>query len=225
MTLRDLEERIMERLGLTTESQRQRIRHEINDRIRQVTSSLNLGRTRRGAKTFTTVSGTPTVSATGVSLLETLYDPTVRKVPLTETTLPWIRTRDAAGSASGTPEAYAVVTHTNDVLTLHLWPTPDAVYTLESDVLLSGTDLDSPDDAPGFPSDFHDLLIDGVLADEYARAEKAMPMADRHEIKFDMRVKDLRLHLARTAWLSRQTTDNQVGSRLGAQRTPHYTIS
>jgi hypothetical protein len=208
----------MARLGLTAESQRLRIRDAINDRLRQVTSTLNLGRTRRSTTTFVTVAGTATVSATGVSALETLYDPTTLKRPLTEVSLPWIRARDAASEVTGAPEHYAVQSHTSDILTLRLYPKPDAIYTLHADIMAVGTDLDSPDDTPGFPSDFHDLLVDGVLADEYNRVEKARPMAQAHEGKFEKRLGDLRLHIARTAWLSRQTTDNHTGSRLGARR-------
>jgi hypothetical protein len=215
----------MTRLGLTAESQRLRIRDEINDRLRQVTSTLNLGRTRRASKTFTTVSGTATVVASGISTLETLYDPTTRKRPLEEVSMPWIRARDAASSVTGAPEVYAVQTHTNDVLTLRLYPKPDAVYSLLADVFATGTELDSPEDEPAFPSDFHDLLVDGVLADEYNRVEKARPMAQAHEAKFEKRLSELRLHVARSAWLSRQTTDNQAGLRFGAQRAPFYTIT
>lgn len=224
MTLVQLEDRIMARLGLTTTQQRERIRDEINDRLRQTTSALNLGRTRRGSKTFTTVSGTATVIASGISVLETLYDPTVRKAPLDEVTMPWIRAHDASLEVLGTPEVYAIKTHTNDVMTLHLYPKPDAVYALVADVLLAGTDLSSSSDQPNFPSDFHDLLVDGVLADEYNRVEKAQPMAAAHERKFEKRLGELRLHLARTAMLSRQTTDDMVGTRYGASRQASLTI-
>lgn len=212
MKLEDLEHRVMSRLNLTSADQRARVRMELNDRYREVQSSLNLGRTRRASKTFTTVSGTATVVASGVSLLETLYDTTILKRPLEEVPLSWIRERDAAASVTGTPEVYAVQSHTNDVLTLRLYPKPDAVQVLSADVLATGTDMTEADDEPSFPSDFHDILVHGALADEYMKIEKARPLAEAEERKFEKRLSELRLHIARGQWLSRQTTDNMSRS-------------
>lgn len=224
MTLEQIEDRIMTRLGLTTPEQRRRIRDEINDRYRQVTSAVNLARTRRGTRQVTTASGSTNVVMSGVTLLETLYDPTIRKRPLTEVSMPWIRARDSAGEITGPPEVFATLTHLNDVLTLHLYPTPDGAYTYDADVLLAGEDLTDPDDAPGFPSDYHDILVDGVLADEYSRVEKAVPMAERLELKFERRLSELRLHLARAVWLSRQVTDNMAGQRYASQPDQWLTV-
>ena len=118
MTLADLESRVMARMNFTSPDPRPRVRAGLNDRYREVQSSLGLSRTRRSSKTFTTAIGTATVSATGVSALETLYDTTVRKRPLDEVSMVWIRERDAAGAVTGTPEVYAVQSHTNDELTV-----------------------------------------------------------------------------------------------------------
>lgn len=221
MTLADLESRVMARMNFTAPDQRTRVRAALNDRYREVQSTLGLSRTRRSSKTFTTAIGTATVSATGVSALETLYDTTIRKRPLDEVSLIWIRERDAAGSVTGTPEVYAIETHTNDAITLRLFPIPNAVQALSADVLASGTDMTEADDAPSFPSDFHDILVHGVLADELLKIEKARPLAQIEEQKFEKRLSELRLHLARTAWLSRQTTDRETmrGARRGSYET------
>jgi hypothetical protein len=224
VTLQQIEDRVMRRLGLTTSEQRQRVRDEINDRYREVQSTLNLGRTRRSTKTFTTVSGSRDVVASGVSVLETLRDTTVRKSPLSEITLLELRARDAADAVTGVPDTYAVSTHINDVLTLKLHPVPNQVIALSADVIASGTEMDSPDDEPTFSPDFHDILVHGALADEYMRVEKARPLGQIEEGKFEKRLGELRLHMARTAHLSRQTTD---GGLLSGRRrvSPFYQVS
>lgn len=222
MTLQQIEDRVMRRLGLTTAEQRARVRDEINDRYREVQSTLNLGRTRRTTKTFTTVSGSRDVVASGVSVLETLRDTTIRKRPLSEITLIELRNRDAADTITGVPEEYAVSTHINDVLTLKLHPVPDQVIVLQADVIATGTEMEEADDEPTFSTDFHDLLVHGALADEYMKVEKARPLAQIEEGKFEKRLSELRLHLARTAYLSRQTTDG--GLPLGRHDTSHYRV-
>lgn len=201
----------MTRMNLTSPEQRKRVREALNDRYREVQSALGLARTRRGSKTFTTTSGSATVVASGISHLETLYDAAVLKRPLDEVSLQSIRERDASGAHLGTPLIYAVQSHTNDVLTLRLYPTPNATQALTADVLLTGTEMDESSDQPSFPSDFHDVLVRGALADEYMKIERARPLAVIEEAKFEKRLSELRLHLAKTARRSRQTTDRASG--------------
>lgn len=224
MTLSEIENRVMSRLGLTSSEQRARVRDEINDRYRQVTSSLNMAPSRRGSVTFTTASGNPLVVASGVTLLETIYDPTTRKRPLSEVPLSLIRQVDPGGDRTGPPESFATYTMHDDVLTLYLFPKPDAVYALPADVLLTGTDMTEASDSPAFESDFHDILVHGAIADEYLRDEKVRPQAAAYEAKFGARLSELLLHRQRKIWLSRQVTDPHTRGPFGAQRSTEYRI-
>lgn len=67
-----------------------------------------------------------------------------------------------ADSDSGTPQFYRV---RNNVL--ELWPKSDIARTLHVTYLAPLTALSADGDLPIFPSDYHDLLVEGALADAY----------------------------------------------------------
>lgn len=74
-----------------------------------------------------------------------------------------LRTIDRAMAQSGVPRAYAI-----DGANLHLWPTPDSVYTLELRYWALPSPLVADTDTPSLPSDFHDLLVYWALKRGYA---------------------------------------------------------
>jgi len=100
---------------------------------------------------------------------------------------------------------------TDDSVTLLLWPQPDGVAALQADVIANGTDMSADGDEPAFPADFHDALTRGALADGYIKIDK-MPLAEREERKFELRVSELRYFLVKSAHLRRHQQDNIVGA-------------
>lgn len=222
MTFRQLQDRVLTLLNLSSDDARERVKAHLNQRYREVQSSVNLAATRRGSVNFVTTPGQAQVTASGIAKLFTLYDPTVHDRVLGETTLNQIRLEDPAGDITGVPERYAIVTHVNDTITLHLTPIPDAVYTLSADCLLAGTDMVDDDDEPALPTDFHDILVHGALSDEWAKMEKFRPAADRAEAKFAERLSDLRYFLAKSAFLRRQQVDMHAPTSLIGRRVWPY---
>jgi hypothetical protein len=211
MTFVQLQNRVMERLNLTSTEARTRIKAELNDRYREVQSAVNLARTRRGVKSFNTVSGNANVTVSGVAKLLNVYDPVILKRPLDEATPDQIRVLDAAGVTSGPPRLYAVQVHSADEITLLLWPKPASVSGLKSDAILAGTDMSADADEPSFPEDYHDILVHGVLADEYAKIDKLRPAGDKEEAKFEKRLGELRYFIISSGYLNMVSNDRRVG--------------
>jgi hypothetical protein len=103
MTFLEIQDEVMNRLNLTSDSARTRIKGLINSRYRAVTSGVNMKRTRAATVNVAAVANTPTVTLSNVARLGTLYDPTLLKNVLTEVTLPFIRQMDAADAVVGVP--------------------------------------------------------------------------------------------------------------------------
>lgn len=213
MTYKEIQDQIMARLNLTSTDARTRIKYLINDRYRAVASSPNLARARYGKVNFPVTSGNPLSTQTNLAKLLTLYDPVYLKRPLREVALPQIREMDAAEITEGIPYCYAIEKQTNIDITVHLYPKPTNTYNLEADVLLAFTPLVNDTDIPQFPADFHDLLVDAVMADELLKLEKATPLATISRQRYEDRLSQLRYFVIKSAWLKTVPTD--MGGYIG----------
>lgn len=207
MTFVNLQDRVMARLNLTTTAARTRIKDILNERLRRVATSTNVGRTRYGAISTATVAATPTVTTTGgggqpgIIKVRTVSIPLENRV-LDERTVDQMKTYDPDLSQTGIPRFYAIQKINATTLLIRLWPTPDAVYTLTIEGILAGTDMSADADVPGMPEDFHDMLVYGALADEYPHLEKT-DLALFNEQKFEKRLSDLKYFIAKSAYLRR----------------------
>jgi hypothetical protein len=164
---------------------------------------VGLLKTRWGTVSVNTVSGTVTSATTGLLKVNTVTIPLQNRV-LEERTMAYIRMMDPANSASGAPLLYAVEKIGATTSTLHFYPKPDAIYAVQIDGLLVGTDLTADADVPGIPEDFHDILIDGVLADEYGDMEDQQASMVKSENAYTLRLRELRYFISKSAWLSRR---------------------
>ena len=216
MTYKVIQDRCLERLRLTSAAARARIKNRINERLRAVQASVGLGKTRVGTVSINTVASTATIVTTGVTKVFTVAIPLQNRV-LAERTIDYIRLIDPAGTAAGTPTDYAVEKIGVATSTLRLYPIPDAIYAVQIDGLLVGTDLAADADIPGVPEDFHDIVIDGACADEYGDMEDAQAKVAECEGRYQSRLRELRYFLAKSAWLSRRQG--------GAADTPNWLVS
>lgn len=201
MTFVQLQDRVMGRLNLTTTAARTRIKEYLNERLRRVATSTNVGRVRYGSVSTNTTDNAETITPTGVIKMRTVSIPTQNRI-LDERTTDQIRTYDADRSHEGVPRYYAVQKINATTLQLLLWPKPDAAYAVVTEGMLTGTDLSSDSDVPGLPEDFHDLLIFGALADEYPHLEKT-ELALLNEQKFERRLSDLKYFISKSTYLRR----------------------
>jgi hypothetical protein len=214
----------MNRLNLTSTDARTRIKVEINLRYREVQSGVNLSSTRRGLTTFTTASGVSTTTQSGIAKVLSVFDSTYLMRPLREISLNTIRSLDAPSLVQGIPYEFVVQNDTHDLITLRLFPQPNVVYNLQADVLLTGTDMSSDSDEPAFPDDYHDILVQGVVADELNKLEKFRE-GQLFEAKFEKRLSELRYFIRKSAWiLGPKQSDNFMRNALTVRVWPYSNV-
>lgn len=199
MTFLELQNTTMARMNLTTTEARARIKTFLNQRYRALQTSIGLGQVRFGSGTFPTVAGTYTYSPTNLIKPLTLFLATQNWV-LDERTMDQIRLMDPNLQSTGTPRFYAVQNFGASTITLYLWPKPDAIYTVNYDGILRGTDMAADGDIPVLPEDFHDILILMATADELLHKEKSA-LSDKMEQRGRDRTGELRYFLAKSSYL------------------------
>lgn len=197
----------MSRLNWSSTDHRTMVKAYLNDRYREVCSSVSTEKTRRGPITFTTAIGNNLVTGTGIAKLFTLYDAVTLKRALTEVSVDEIKALDPAADTTGTPTHYAVYKHIDDEITLLLYPEPTAVAALTGDALLAGTDMSADADEPTIPVDFQDVLVHGAEADGRTKMEKPA-LALVSERKFEKRLGELRYYLVKSAYLHQVPVDS-----------------
>jgi hypothetical protein len=200
----------MSRLNWSAPANRELVKTFLNDRLREVQSSLGLAATRRGLTTVATTAANSFSTITSIAKVIGIVDTTDLKRPLREVTVHEIRQKDPASEVTGLPEDYAIFKHLADSVQVLWYPQPDAVYTLSVDALLAGTELSANSDEPTFPEDFHDLLVHAAEADAWRRLEKDM-MAESAERRFEKRLSELRYFIAKSAYLHQAPRDRYNG--------------
>lgn len=198
----------MDRLNLTQTAARTRIKYELNLRYREIVTSLGLGLVRRGLIQVSSVTSqaeydtidTGTSSLKIIKPISVMWNPT--PTLLGQVTLQQLRKWDPDLSQEGTPQVWALVAMGATSCTIRLWPQPDVTTAncIIIDGLLIGTDMSADADVPAFPEDFHDVLERMVIADELDKQEKPN-LAAKQEKKADVRLKELRYFIAKTAYL------------------------
>lgn len=100
---------------------------------------------------------------------------------------------------------------------IHMFPTSTAVLSLTADVELHIEDMSSPSDEPIIPEDFHDILVSGALAKEYARRSKGSDSGTQASIT-RKRISELQV------WMTRKTGTpfNQDRPRRFSQLGPNF---
>lgn len=198
MTYKNIQDRVLSRLNLSSTTARTRVKEFINERLRRLHTSISLTKTRHGSVTLTAASGIGILTTTGVVKVVTISIPAQRRV-LLESTLPQLRAMDPTGTETGIPRYFAVTRINALTVLLKFYPIPDADYILTIDGVLTGADLSADADVPGFTEDFHDALVFGALADEYAHMGKDAESA-RFDKQFERRMGELRYFMAKAAW-------------------------
>lgn len=212
MTFLNLQDRVMSRLNLTETAARNRIKTFINERYRRLSTSIGISTVRRSTITFNTVNGTYLYTpSTLIKTFTVIY--TAGSRVLDQMSLDLIRNIDPDLSQTGSPERFAVVKYGATTEQLHLHPTPDAVYAMTVDGMITGSDLTVDADVPAFPEDFHDALEFGALADELEKLEK-YKMAEKYERAFERRLEDLRYFIAKSAYLTHGQNQGYVDTLL-----------
>lgn len=198
MTTNELVQYIADEMGLTAPEAKARIERTLNVRYRQVTSAIGMAPTRREELNKAATIGNRFITFTGAEKLENVF----RKVGTKNVMLHELTHDDMTelSPRSEPPTKYSIYSFTPTSVTLWLDCTPTTEFTLYATGLSDATTL-SGTVSPALPESFHDVLIHGVCADEYRRKEKK-DYADDAEEKYTNRLSDLKLFVAKSAWLT-----------------------
>lgn len=203
MTFTDIQNEVADRLNLTSAAALARIGRSINERYRWLASSIGIAdvieRLTASADTVVgnrslTFGPTPVAVEKLLSVFNTAFTP---PMVLDQVTFDELR-----NSPIGTdpPKQYAIQLMGAKSVTVFLDTIPATIFTLSADVegnltTLSGTAV------PAFAEDFHNLLVYGAMATELDKQEK-YDLAEKKETQFDTRVSELRLYIAKSAYLA-----------------------
>lgn len=197
MTLNEMTQHIADAMNLSSPDSVARIARTINVRYKRVTSAIGLVTSRREEISQTATIGSRYITFSGAEKLDAIY----RKVGTKNILLDEI-THDEMLDTSPRdepPTKFSVFSVAPRSVTIMVDCTPTTQFTLYAAVLADLTTL-SNNDSPAFPESFHDILIHGVMADEYRKKEKPQE-ARESEMYFEQRLSDLKMFLAKSAYM------------------------
>jgi hypothetical protein len=198
MTANELISYVADLVNQSSDEAKERIGRSLNVRYKQVTSAIGLASTRREEIPAVATIGSRYMTFTGVEKLENVFRRVGTKVYILDEL-----TNDElldTNIRTEPPHAYTVYSVAPTSVTIKLDCTPTTGFTLYATALQDASSI-SNTDVPNFPESYHDVLVQGVMADELSRKEK-FDQAMVCEKKFESRLSDLRMFVAKTAYLS-----------------------
>jgi hypothetical protein len=198
---------VCEGLNLSSDEAKSRVARRLNARYRRVTSSIGLDTTRRAVVSKAATIGVSTITFTGVEKLLTVYTVNGTVNTLLEQITPDDMLSETVVS-DNTPTKYAIyrVYPTSIDVKINSVPSGSG-FTLYAEGETTQTTL-AGSAQPQFPESFHDILVFGVMADEYRKMEK-IQLAQAAEQDYEHRLSDLRMWIAKTSWMDVYQGKNQ----------------
>jgi hypothetical protein len=115
-------------------------------------------------------------------------------------------------AAADVPTKYAISAHTADSVTIEINRVPQTAFTLYADAHQAVADL-SGSNEPAFPESFHDIIIEGVMADELRKMEKP-ELSQIAQQEYNKLLSDLRM------WVAKENALDIYQGKTATQR-PH----
>jgi hypothetical protein len=197
MTMNELVRDVAEELGASSQEALDRIMRLANRRYKEITSAIGLITTRREEVSKAATIGSRYLTFSGVERLDTVFRRVDNKnyilQEITNDEMLDLNVRDEP------PMKYSIFTVSPASVTIFMDCIPTTTFTLYAHGLADVSTL-SGTDRPAFPESFHDIIIYGVLADEFRRKEKSKESSDA-EAKFTQRLSDLKMFIAKSAYL------------------------
>lgn len=198
MIFSDIVLEVCERLNLTSDEAKSRVAREINRRYGRVTTSIGLSTSRFTQIQTTATVGNRNLTFTGVEKLIAVIDKSSGvDVPLKQITMDEMHITPPRDGQP--PRKFSVIRMHPTSVDIYLDGNPTTPYILYADGEITVSTLAGAQ-TPDFPESFHDLLVYGAMADEYRKMEK-LELAEACEKDFEMRVSDLRMFIAKSAYL------------------------
>lgn len=201
MTFDEIVSEVADRLNLTSPVAITRLGRAVNVHYRRLTSSLGLQVARRITGVTANMSlGLQLVTFTGIEKIERILDDTTGSTTeLTEVTLEEIRSVNPTTAA---PKLWAVETMGAGSVTVRFDCAAQDTRQLKADGLQTASTL-SGSQTPAFNQDFHDILVEGPIADELRKQEKES-LAKEAQAMADRRTSELRFFIAKNGAQIRQ---------------------
>lgn len=194
MTFDEIVGEVEDRLNLRSGTAAARVGRLVNAVYRKVTSSIGLATARPVFGLEATASlGSAVVTFTGIEKIDRVTDETSGSlVVLTEISIDEMRTKEAG---TGDPTEYAIQSMGRNSVTIRLNVLAQTAFTLKADGLETASTL-SGSQVPAFSESYHDVLVEGVLKDEYLKLEKPT-LAKVAKDTYEERLSELRLFIAK----------------------------
>ena len=203
MNFTEIVTHIADRFNLKGDAAMARIGTNVNMRHREILSSLGISHVAKGtsatatttiASRFLTFGPTPVAVVKVVAVYNTAVSATQPPV-LDEISKDQMLHEPVV---SDPPTKYCIYTMGERSVTVRLNSIPATQYVLTADVEGNTSQL-SGADSPAFDEDYHDILVNLVMADELEKAEK-YDKAKEKVRQAELRKGELRLHIAKSAY-------------------------
>ena len=194
MTFTEIVDEIADRLDLTATDDTTRIGRLVNQCYRKVTTAIGLQLSRR-----TNVNTTASISSSNITFsscerIINVYNRAVTPYKLIEpVTIDELR-REQPYTASDNVTKWAVTSQTADTVVIEMNVIAQTAFAVYADVIATAATLSGATE-PSFPESYHDILIEGVLMNEYKKSEK-LALAKDAKLEYEQRLSDLKLWMA-----------------------------
>jgi len=201
MTFAEIVSAIQDRLNLTSSASSTRVGTAVNRHYKRLTTSLGISHTSRNVFNISanTTASSAEVTFTDVEKITRVYYLSgTAKIFLDEVTVDELR--DDNPPTNNTPTKWATKTISDSSVTVLLDSLASTSSALKADGFITTGTL-SGVMVPAFPESYHDILIEGVLKDEYKKLEK-LPLAKESKDEYEQRLSDLRMWIAKSGYLT-----------------------
>jgi len=200
MVFEEIVNEVCERLNLTSDDAKSRVGRNVNTRYSRVTSSIGLQTSRFIQVSTVATIGNRVLTFTGIEQIIAVIDKSSGvDIPLSQITMDEMHITPKRDGQP--PRKFAITNIHASSVDIYLDGTPSTGYTLYADGHTTVTTLGGSQ-TPDFPASFHDVLVYGAMADEYRKMEKPQ-LAEMSEKDYELRLSDLRMWIAKTAYLER----------------------
>ena len=217
MLFTDVRTEILDRLNYTSTDATTRVGRLINKVYRAVGTAIGMSFTRQTAVTEVVTIGNASVTFSETEKILQVWRLDGSSNPVILSEVLHAELRESVTPSSDKPTKWALFSTTSNGCVIRLNAKPATAYTLYADVIAEVADL-SGSNEPAFPESFHDILIEGVLKDEYRKLEK-IQLARESERAYEQRLSDLRMFVAKSNYLDIQQgkiADGTTASRAGS---------
>lgn len=196
MTFAELVTEIQDRLNYTSSASSTRVGRLVNKVYRQIGTSIGLSTARQTNTTKVVTIGNPEVTFSGTEKILQVWTLDSDAHPTILDEVMYAQLREVVATSSDAPKKWALHTTASNTVTIRLDASPETAYTLYAEVIAEVADL-SGSNEPAFSESFHDIIIEGVLKDEYRKLEK-IQLARESEAAYERRLSDLRMFIAKS---------------------------